>query len=265
MLYPPELPSIVMISEGASVLLVDDAGKKFVIRAARRMIEVGGLGVIDGNALSESSFGDELAIGQRRFVLLRPSVRDLLGIIERKAQIMIPKDSFLVPMYLDISSGSTVVEGGVGSGALTIVLLKAVAPNGKVVSYENRKDHADLARKNVALTELERCWELRLEDVCTAELVKEADAAVIDIPNPWDAIDNIKKILKVGGHLCCYVPNANQLEQLVRSMRDTGFAEVFSFETIQREMIVHNGGVRPSFDMLGHTGYLTFGRKMTKL
>ena len=253
-----------MISEGTSVLLVDEGGRKFVVKAANRMIEVGGLGVIDGNTLCNSSFGDELTVGQKRFVLLRPSVRDLLGIIERRAQIMIPKDSFLVPMYLDISSGSRVIEGGVGSGALTIVLLKAVAPGGKVISYDNRKDHADLARKNVALTELERCWELRIEDVCKAELGKDVDAAIIDIPNPWDAIENIKNALKVGGHICCYVPNVNQLDELVRKMRDSGLTEVYSFETIQREMIVHDGGVRPSFDMLGHTGYLTFGRKMVK-
>jgi len=254
-----------MITEGASVLLIDEAGKKFVVKASKRMLEIGGLGVIDGNVLCNASFGEELAVGQRKFVLLRPSVRDLLGIIERKAQIMIPKDSFLVPMYLDIASGSRVIEGGVGSGALTIVLLRAIAPNGKVISYENRKDHSDLARRNVALTELEKCWELRLEDVCTSELVKDVDAAVVDIPNPWDAVDNIKKALRVGGHICCYVPNANQLEDLVKKVRSAGFAEVYSFETIQREMIIHNGGVRPSFDMLGHTGYLTFGRKMVSI
>ena len=254
-----------MISEGVSVLMVDEAGKKFVVKAAKRMLEVGGLGVVDGTAMCDSSFGDDLTVGKHRFVLLKPSVRDLLGIIERRAQIMIPKDSFLVPMYLDIASGSKVLEGGVGSGAMTIVLLRAIAPGGKVVSYDNRKDHSDMARKNVGLTELQGCWELRLEDVCTAELEKEFDASVIDIPNPWDAIGSIKNALRVGGHLCCYVPNANQLESLVRKMRDEGFAEVYSFETIQREMIVHNGGVRPSFDMLGHTGYLTFGRKMSKL
>lgn len=251
-----------MISEGASVLLVDEGGKKFSVKAARRMIEVGGLGVVDGNVLCASSFGDELGIGQRRFLLLKPSVRDLLEIIERRAQIMIPKDSFLVPMYLDIHSGSRVIEGGVGSGALTIVLLKAVAPEGRVISYDNRKDHSDLARRNVALTELEECWELRLDDICAADLAKEADAAVIDIPNPWDAIENIKKVLKVGGHLCSYVPNVNQLERFVTEMRHAGLKEVYSFETIQREMIVHEGGVRPSFEMLGHTGYLSVGRKM---
>jgi len=62
--------------------------------------------------------------------------------------------------------------------------------------------------------------------------------------------------------MCCYLPNANQLEHLVNAMRDSGLAEVYSFETIQREMVVHEGGVRPSFEMLGHTGYLAFGRKM---
>lgn len=245
--------------------MVDEAGKKFVVRAAKRMLEVGGLGVIDGAVLCTSSFGDELTVGQRRLLLLKPSVRDLLGIIERKAQIIIPKDSFLVPMSLDLSSGSKVLEGGVGSGAMTIVLLRAIAPGGRVVSYDYRKDHSEVARKNIGLSELQGCWELRLEDICTAHLEKDFDAAMIDIPNPWDAIENIKTALRVGGHLCCYVPNMNQLESLVRKMRDARFAEVHSFETIQREMIVHNGGVRPSFDMLGHTGYLTFGRKMSKL
>lgn len=253
-----------MIAEDSSVLLADESGRKFIIKAAKRMLEVGGLGVIDGNALCSSSFGQELTVGQRKFVVLRPSVRDLLGMIERRAQIMIPKDSFLIPMYLDISSGSRVIEGGVGSGALTIVLLKTVAPDGRVTSYDNRKDHSELARRNIALTGLESCWELRLGDICTIELVNDVDAAVLDIPNPWDAIGNVKKALRIGGHLCCYVPNMNQLEELVRKMRDAGFSEVQSFETIQREMVVHDGGVRPSFDMLGHTGYLTFGRKMSK-
>lgn len=226
------------------------------------MIEIHGLGVIDGDALCDASFGDRMTIGAQEFTIIRPSVKDLLGMIERKAQVMIPKDSFFVPLHLDISCGSKVIEGGVGSGALTIVLLKSVAPSGRVVSYEVRKDHADLARKNISMAGLDDCWELRLEDVCSAELVKDVDAAVIDIPNPWDAVDNVKKSLKIGGYFCCYIPNANQLSDAVKKMREAGLSEIVSFETIQREMVVHDGGVRPSFDTLGHTGYLAFGRKM---
>jgi tRNA (adenine57-N1/adenine58-N1)-methyltransferase len=251
-----------MIPEGTRLLLVDQNGKKFVVKAAKHMIEVGGLGVVSGEALCNSSFGDSLVIGGRQFIILKPSVKDLLGIIERRAQVIIPKDSFMIPFYLDIGHGSRVIEGGVGSGALTVVLLKAVGPSGKVYSFETRKDFADIAKRNVALSEDESAWELKIDDICTAKLEQGVDAAVVDIPNPWDAVENIMKALRAGGHICCYVPNANQLEQAVRKMRDVGLAETIAFETLQREMVVHEGGVRPSFDMLGHTGYLAFGRKM---
>jgi tRNA (adenine57-N1/adenine58-N1)-methyltransferase len=251
-----------MIAPGLKVLLVSTEGRKHLVKTEKGMIEIQGLGVINGDALCNASFGDSITIGAQVFVIIRPSIKDLLGMMERRAQVMIPKDSFFVPLHLDVSCGSKVIEGGVGSGALTIVLLKSVAPSGKVISYELRKDHADLARRNVAMTGLEDCWDLHLEDVCSTELEKQVDAAVIDIPNPWDAIDNVKKALKVGGYFCCYVPNANQLADVVRKMREAGFFEIISFETIQREMVVHDGGVRPSFDSLGHTGYLAFGRKM---
>lgn len=253
-----------MIAEGTALLLVGQQGRRFVVRTAKGMLEVHGLGVVDGDALCSASIGDGVRIGGQEFTILKPSVRDLLELIERKAQIMIPKDSFLVPLHLDIASGSRVIEGGVGSGALTIVLLKSVAPNGKVYSYEIRDDYAKLARKNVSMTDLSSCWDLKVADICKAELEKDADAVVIDIPNPWDAIANVFASLRVGGHLCCYIPNANQLDRTVRGMREIGLTEVVAFETLQREMVVHEGGVRPSFDMLGHTGYFAFGRKMKR-
>ena len=244
--------------------MIADDGKKYAVRASQQMIEVAGLGVIDGSVLCRSSYGDRMKVGRREFVILQPSVKDLLAMIERRAQIMIPKDSFIVPLHLDLGCGSRVIEGGVGSGAMALVLLKAVAPDGKVYSYETRPDYAEIARRNVALSDLQSCWELKVDDICTAELEQGVDAVVIDIPNPWDALENVVKALRVGGHVCCYVPNANQLEAAVRRMRELGLGEVTSFETLQREMVVHDGGVRPSFDMLGHTGYLAFGRKMIR-
>lgn len=251
-----------MIAEGTRLMLVDEEGRKYPVVAKKGMLEVRKLGVIDGDRLCSSSFGDRMDVGGRRFIVLKPSMRDLLSMIERRAQIISPKDSFLIPLHLDLSSGSRVVEGGVGSGALTLVLLKAVAPEGKVVSYELREDHAEVARRNVEMSGLGACWEPRIGDICTAELPRDVDAVVLDMPNPWDALQNTVKAMRAGGHICCYVPNANQLEQSVRAMRDAGLGEVYSFETIQREMVVHEGGVRPSFETLGHTGYLVFGRKL---
>lgn len=251
-----------MIAEGTRLMLVDEEGRKFPLVAKRGMVEVRRLGVLDGDRLCDSALGDRLDIGGQRFVILKPSLNDLLSMIERKAQIITAKDSFLIPLHLDIACGSRVVEGGVGSGALTLVLLKAVAPDGKVFSYELRADHAEVARRNIGMSGHGSCWELRMGDVCKEALPQDVDAVVLDMPNPWDALANAVKALRPGGHICCYVPNANQLEQLVKAMREARLSDVYSFETIQREMVVHEGGVRPSFETLGHTGYLAFGRKI---
>ncbi|OGS57024.1 MAG: hypothetical protein A3K60_04095 [Euryarchaeota archaeon RBG_19FT_COMBO_56_21] len=254
-----------MIPEGTQVMLIDASGKKHLLKARKQMIEVGGLGVINGDSICGSDYGDALKVGSKEFLICRPSLKDLLGIIERRAQILIPKDSFSIPMHLDLGCGDRVIEGGVGSGALTLVLLRAVGPSGAVHSYEIRKDFAAIAEKNVSLSENAGSWKLHIADICTADLEKEADAGVLDIPNPWDALPNLVKAIRIGGFVCSYVPNVNQLEATVRKMRELGLDEVVAFETLQREMIVHEGGVRPSFDMLGHTGYLAFGRKMRNL
>jgi len=83
------------------------------------------------------------------------------------------------------------------------------------------------------------------------------------MPDPWDAIDNVASMLRSGGRFCSYVPNTNQLEEIVRHLRRKGFVEVRSLENMQREMVVHEMGVRPSFETLGHTGYLVFARKVS--
>ena len=251
-----------MIPEGSRVLLMDERDGKFIFVAERKMVEVRRLGVVDGSAICDASYGDSISIGGRRLLIVRPSMMDIIGTIERKAQVISPKDGFAMPHYLDISCGSRVIEGGVGSGALTIVLLKSVAPAGRVYSYDLRDDHASVARRNIGRAGLEDCWDLKIGDVCTAPLEEDVDAAVLDMPDPWNAVGNIIRALRHGGHLCCYVPNANQLETAVRAMRDTGFRELFMVENLQREMVVHNGGVRPSSEMAGHTGYLAFGRKL---
>jgi len=251
-----------MTYEGARVVIVDESGRKYLVRLERRMLEVPGLGVVDGAILSDAGFGKEFRIGTRTLLMLRPSLKDTLSTIERKAQIITSKDSFIIPAHLDIGCGSRVVEAGVGSAGLTMVLLRAVGPQGKVYSYEMRKDFATIAKRNVAASENAACWELRIDDVCKADLPKEVDAAFLDMPSPWDALPNVVPVLRAGGHVGVYVPNANQLETAVKKMRDLGLGEVTAFETIQREMVVHEGGVRPSFENLGHTGYLAFGRRM---
>lgn len=252
-----------MVPEGTGLVLVDRSGRKFFLRAVRQMIEVKGLGVVDGRSLCDLSPGDTIRIGDSEFVVTRPSIRELVAMVERRTQVMHPKDSFQIPLLLDIGAGSKVLEAGAGSGSLVLVLLRSVAPSGLVVSYEVREDHAAVARRNVSMSDHSDLWEIRVGDICSSELERGFDAAVLDIPNPWDAIDNVVGALRQGAHLLCYVPNANQLETTVKKMREVGLAEVVAFETIQREMVVHEGGVRPSFDSLGHTGYIALGRRIS--
>lgn len=245
-------------------MLIDDRGRKHITTAARGMVDVRGLGILDGDVLCDSDWGDTISVGGRTLVLVRPDISDMLELIERKAQIMMPKDSYQMPQRLGISAGCRVIEAGVGSGALALVLIGAVAPTGKVFSYEVREDHAAIARRNVSMSTHSECWELKMDDVCAANLEKDVDAVVLDMPNPWDAMANCCASLRPGGRICAYVPNMNQLENTVRSMEASGLAEVFSFEILQREIVVHQGGVRPSSEMIGHTGYLIFGRKIQR-
>ncbi len=253
-----------MIEEGSRIMLVDARGGRHLVVAKRGMIEVRGLGAIDGEAICESSLGDSIDVAGRRFAVVRPSVLDVISFIDRRAQIISPKDSFQIPIYLDIGCGSRVLEAGAGSGAMTLVLLHAVAPSGVVYTYEIREDHAKTAERNVGRSENASCWRLKLGDVCQGVEERDLDAAVLDMPNPWDALEPVAAGLRPGGHICCYVPNANQLEQTVRKMRGIGLSDVFAFETLQREMTVHERGVRPSSDMMGHTGYLAFARRITR-
>jgi tRNA (adenine57-N1/adenine58-N1)-methyltransferase len=249
-----------MFREGELVYLLDDQGRRYWVNLRGGMIRVSGLGVLDGDRMMELDSGDIHEVGGSRFIIMRPGVPELMDSLERGAQIITPKDAETIVFRLSLGCGQTVLEGGVGSGALTLALLNAVGERGKVISVELRDDFAKAASRNVERAGLPGEWELVRGDVREMEMEGRVDAAVLDIPDPWNALDSLRKAIRPGGRLCAYIPNVNQLETTVRSMREAGLVEVHAMENIQRNMEVHEGGVRPSFEMLGHTGYLAFGR-----
>ena len=253
-----------MWGEGHLVYLLDDKGKKHWLKLERGMVKVPSLGVIDAQRLIDAGDGAVISLAGKDFVLLSPGVTDLMEAVERGAQIITPKDAATILLELDLKNGDVVVEAGLGSGALTTALLHAVAPSGNVISVELREDFADKGKRNVAKSGAQRLWKLQIGDIRIAELPHKADAVVLDMPDPWDAVENVRRFLRPGGRLCVYVPNTNQLELVVKKMRAAGFVEVKALENIQRAMEVHEMGVRPSYDMLGHTGYLAFGRLSAK-
>jgi len=250
-----------MIKENDIVILLDEKGKKILLRTEEGMKKIKGLGVFDPGKLKGKKLGEKTRIGNREFIIMKPSVVDKIETIERKAQIILPKDSAIIMLYCDVKNGCRIVEAGVGSGALTIALANFVRPDGKIISYEKRNDFADFAKRNIENAGLGEYVEIKLGDVTESIDEKNADAVILDIPNPWDAVKNAYNALKVCGHFCSYSPTMNQVEKTVKTLKHD-FIEIKTFETLQREIVVGEGGVRPSFDMLGHTGYVTFARKI---
>ena len=250
------------ISGNDSVVLIDEKGNRILLTVKNEVKKIKGLGVYNPGELIGKNLGDSITIGDREFLILFPSIFDKLSTIERKAQIILPKDGLFMIYYCDIKSGDTVIEGGAGSGSLTILLANSVRPKGKVISYEKRDEFAIQARKNVESADLKDFVEIKKGDVTQEIAESNVDAVVLDIPNPWDAIQNTSDALKIGGHVASYSPTMNQVERTVLELKKWGFAEIKTIETLQREIVVGERGTRPSFDMLGHTGYVTIARKI---
>jgi len=250
------------VVKGESVVLIDSEYRKIIINTKDKTNRFKGIGVIDPISLVGKYFGEQIKIDNKMFWILKPSLKDKLQSLKRRAQIILPKDAAHIIMNCSIESGNTVLEAGIGSGSLTMALATAVSPDGKVISYDKREDFIEHAMKNLKTAGLEKYVTTQIKDVTKGIDEKNLDAVILDIPNPWDSVDFVWNALSPGGYFCTYSPLLSQVEKTVKKVRKNNFIEIKTFENIQREMIVSDYGTRPSFDMLGHTGYLTFARKV---
>jgi len=250
-----------MFEEGEYIFLADGEDRTHWIRVTYGMIRIPSLGTVDGIKLKNADDGSLITIAGKEFTVFRAGTTDLMGSLERGAQIITPKDAASIIMNCDIKCGDKVLEVGAGSGALTTALVRAVAPNGFVHTIEMREEYAFRALKNLKRTGIDKYWSYQIGDARDVSTDVIADALITDMPDPWIALDNLSENLRSGGRLCAYVPNMNQAESTVNKLRSMNYYGIRTIEIIERDLEVHPGGVRPSFKMLGHTGYLTFGRK----
>lgn len=246
------------------VVLIEDSGRRYFVNTAGKTDKIKGIGVFDPAILVGKRIGSNIQIGDKKYFIFQPSLKDKLLGLKRKAQIILPKDIAHILLECSIQSGHTVLEAGIGSGSLTTALANAVSPGGKVYSYDNRDDFIKHAIKNLKQAGLNELVETKNKDITKGIKEKDFDAIILDIPNPWDVVGHAWNALKAGGYLCCYSPLISQVENTVKEIKKHGFIEIKTIENIQREMIVSERGTRPSFNMLGHTGYLTFARKIIK-
>ncbi len=249
-----------MVANGDKLLLWHPK-KIFMIDADGETKKISGLGIVDTSKLVRKDYGEKVKLGRREYVLLQPAAKYLPEIFNRKAQIIIPRVAAQISHYCDVKCGDTVVEGGSGSGMLTAILARSVGPNGHVFSYEKREDHLGTAEKNLQRIGMSNRITFTRGDI--TEDVKETnvDAFIVDMPQPWDAVPMANEALKGGGFFAAYIPTTNQLEKVYKTMKEEGYIDLKAFESLERDIHVGERGVRPSFDMLGHTGFIAVGRK----
>ena len=204
-----------------------------------------------------------------QFLVLRPLLVDYVMSMPRGPQVIYPKDAAQIVHEGDIFPGARVLEAGAGSGALTCSLLRAVGPQGRVISYEKRADHAEHAGRNVANFygvdgEQPHNWQLLISDVADSELPDGSfDRAVLDMLAPWEVLDTVSRLVVAGGVLVIYVATVTQLSTAVEALRaQQRWTEPRSWETLQRGWNVVGLAVRPQHSMRGHTGFLVTARRL---
>jgi len=219
------------------------------------------IGQPDGSVATNSAGHDYLA--------LRPLLRDFAMSMPRGAAIVYPKDAAQIVMQADIFPGATVVEAGVGSGALSLALLRAIGDDGRLVSFERREDFAEVARANVEtfFGETPATWDVVVGDLAEQLPVQfepgTVDRVVLDMLAPWECMDVVADALTPGGVVICYIATATQLSRVAEYIRGTGlFTDPDASETMVRGWHVEGLAVRPDHRMVAHTGFLLTARRL---
>lgn len=214
------------------------------------------IGLPDGSVVTAASGTPYLA--------LRPLLVDWTLAMPRGAQVIYPKDAAQIITMGDVFPGARVLEAGAGSGALSCALLRAIGDSGELVSYEQREDFAEVARRNV--TEFfggtHPAWRLTVGDVaaCTAT---GFDRVILDLLTPWELVPLLARVLVPGGVFVGYVATTTQLSELVEALRtDGGFTEPRAWESLVRDWHVDGLAVRPEHRMIGHTAFLVCTRRL---
>ncbi|MCX6444451.1 MAG: tRNA (adenine-N1)-methyltransferase [Actinobacteria bacterium] len=200
-----------------------------------------------------------------KFTAFVPLLADYVLSMPRGATIVYPKDAAMIVGIADVYPGAKVLEAGVGSGALTLSLLRAVGDTGSVHSVERRQDFADNARSNIEnyFGEAPKNWSLDVGSVQEQKFPEPFDRVILDMLAPWECIEMAAEVLRPGGVFLAYVATTTQLSATAEAIKNDGhFTEPESSETIVRGWHHEGLAVRPQQRMIGHTGFLIQSRRM---
>lgn len=205
------------------------------------------------------------SVGGMEYLAFRPLLSEYMVSMPRDAAVIYPKDAAQILMWTDIFPGARVLEAGVGSGALSLALLRAIGPEGRLHSYERRQQFADVASKNVEnfLGGPHPAWTLTVGDLVESIEDEPIDRAILDMLAPWECIDAVGERLVPGGVLTCYVATATQLGRVMDTLRaHGGFTEPSATETTVRDWHAEGLAIRPGHGTSAHTGFLVISRRL---
>jgi tRNA (adenine57-N1/adenine58-N1)-methyltransferase catalytic subunit len=250
---------------GDRVLLVDAKRRRHLVT----LVEGGEFhthaGVLDHAVLigREEGVTVRTSLGAR-LVAVRPTLAEYVLKMPRGAQVIYPKDLGPILMLADVFPGARVLESGVGSGALTATLLRAVGPEGHVTGYEIREEFAERARRNVeGFLGAGQPLDLEVRDVYSGIDAAGLDRVLLDLPEPWRAVKHAEAALHPGGILLAYLPTIGQVARLREELAASTFGMADTIEVLQRGWHVDGQSVRPDHRMVAHTGFLTHARLLT--
>ena len=200
-----------------------------------------------------------------KFTAFIPLLADYVLSMPRGATIVYPKDAAMIVGVADIYPGACVLEAGVGSGALTLSLLRAVGEAGSVHSVERRQDFADNATANIEnyFGQKPKNWQLDVGSLQEQVFTQNFDRVILDMLAPWECVAMAAEVLRPGGVFLAYVATTTQLSATAEALKSDGhFTEPESSETIVRGWHHEGLAVRPQQRMIGHTGFLIQSRRM---
>ncbi|MCA1927639.1 MAG: tRNA (adenine-N1)-methyltransferase [Calditerrivibrio sp.] len=215
-----------------------------------KIVEVG-----DGGIVQSSKFA--------KYTVLRPTYIDYVMHLKRNAQIIYPKDTAAMLMEGDVYPGLNILESGIGQGAFSIALLRALSGKGKLVTYEIREDFAKQSEKFIKdyLPDIDN-HEIRLGDIYNG-FEGVYDRVFLDLPEPWHVVKYLEKGLVAGGIVVAYIPTVLQVKSFIDSLRETDlFTDIDTFELIKRPWKVEGMSVRPEMWIYNHSAFICKGRKL---
>ncbi len=254
--------SAMSFAKGDLVLIVDNKYRRYMFTLEEDGEFHCHAGVLSHNHIIDQNPGIKVTTTKGRvFTAIAPTLSDYVVKMPRGAQIIYPKDHGTIITFADIFPGARVLESGVGSGSLSISLLRAIGKNGKLIGYDIREDFVQKAQRNVHRFMGDvRNWEVKVKDIYEGIEEENLDRIVLDLPEPWQVVEHAEKSLVPGGMIISYVPSITQAVKFREKLEESNFSMAQTFETLLRGWHIEGQAVRPDHRMVAHTGFLTSAR-----